>query len=277
MSLLNTDTLTFSTLDSLAFASARGRLKEHAGAIRTIASDLGPFLEFWHLSAAGLLPEPQQTSCLALDGIAPFYGELETGRPRWICPTTRSQGFFRTALQSGDDELSWVAFGVDAQRAATSVGFSRSTAQQLVGALGELVDNIYEHSDASKSGLAAFKAGQGVFEFVVCDRGIGVLQSLRTCPDHANLHDHGDALRLTLTEGVSRFGPNAGRGKGFRPLFVGLANLWGSLRFRSGDHALTIDGQGPALITAKTAQKPPLPGFFASVVCRLNGQRGAQP
>jgi hypothetical protein len=34
----------------------------------------------------------------------------------------------------------------------------------------------------------------------------------------------------------------AKRGNGFRPLFQGLANLNGTLRFRSGDQALTMDG-----------------------------------
>jgi hypothetical protein len=69
--------------------------------------------------------------------------------------------------------------------------------------------------------------------------------------------------------GVSRFGPQAKRGDGFRPLFIGLANLNGSLRFRSGDHALIIDGRKLDVIAAKTAQKVHLQGFLISVACRL--------
>jgi hypothetical protein len=65
---------------------------------------------------------------------------------------------------------------------------------------------------------------------------------------------------------VSRFGA-PDRGKGFRPIFTGLANLSGLLRFRSGDHALGIDGQSPSLVKAHTAQKLILPGFLASVTC----------
>jgi hypothetical protein len=41
--------------------------------------------------------------------------------------------------------------------------------------------------------MVAFKATAAGFEFVVCGRGIGVLQSLRTCSDDAHLADHGQA------------------------------------------------------------------------------------
>jgi hypothetical protein len=71
------------------------------------------------------------------------------------------------------------------------------------------------------------------------------------CPQHAALGDHSKALQSALTDGISRFGSDTGRGHGFRPIFLGLANLRGSLRFRSGDHALVIDGTSPSLMTAK--------------------------
>jgi len=137
-----------------------------------------------------------------------------------------------------------------------------------VAAVGELYSNVYEHSGAAATGLVAFRALPHRFEFVVSDRGIGVLDSLRSCADYEALSDCGEALRLTLTDGVSRHGADAGRGRGFRPLFVGLANLDGALRFRSGDHALIIDGSNPSLMIARTAQKPPLKGFMISVACK---------
>jgi len=76
------------------------------------------------------------------------------------------------------------------------------------------------------------------------------------------------ALKLALTDGVSRYGPESGRGLGPRPLFRGLANLNSMLRFRSGDHALTIEGQNPVVIPAKLWQKPVIQGLFAAVTCR---------
>ena len=130
-----------------------------------------------------------------------------------------------------------------------------------------MYSNIYEHSDAARTGLIAFMARSGSFEFVATDRGKGVLDSLRTCPQYTSLDDYGEALRLTLTDGISRHGAGTGRGKGFRPLFIGIANLNGSLRFRSGDHALVIDGRSPSLMTARLAEKPKISGFFASAKC----------
>ena len=64
---------------------------------------------------------------------------------------------------------------------------------------------------------------------------------------------------VPIYNGVSRFGAQSGRGTGFRPIFVGLANLAGMLRFRSGDHALVIDGQKIGDMSAVTAQKVRLP------------------
>jgi hypothetical protein len=101
----------------------------------------------------------------------------------------------------------------------------------------------------------------------VSDRGRGILETLRSCPTYSHVTDHGNALMLALTEGVSRYGPNTSHGFGFRPIFNGLANLRGLLRFRSGDHALTLDGTGPSLTSAKPAQKTPVSGFIASVTC----------
>jgi hypothetical protein len=120
------------------------------------------------------------------------------------------------------------------------------------------------------TGLAAYRATVRRFEFVVSDGGIGVLASLASGPDYPDLTDHAEALRLMLTEGVSRYGKAAKRGTGFRPLFRGLANLNGTLRFRSGDQALTMDGVNAASIPWKPAEKPMLRGLVASVICSLD-------
>lgn len=261
--------LTFAALDGLAFAAERGRLNERPAGPELSACALGPVLELAQLSASGLLPSPSKALWLSLDGIGAFEAALRTGQPRWICTASGATGFFRLASAWTDDDTAWVGFGLAAQKAAVAIGFHRRIAAQFVGALGEMVSNIYEHSGAPASGIVAFRAASGSFEFVVADRGIGVLDSLRTCPEYAKLADHGEALRLALTDGVSRFGPEAKRGNGFRPLFVGLANLSGSLRFRSGDHALVIEGQKINAMAARTAQKARLPGFLSSVSCRL--------
>jgi hypothetical protein len=262
------DGLAFAALDGLAFAAQRGRLKELPPDMAYGAAALGPFLELRQLGAEGLLPCPDKAAWLALDGLSAFETALRSGQRQWICPSSRATGFLRTGPDWSEDDTAWIGFGLAAQKAAVAVGFHRRIAAQFVAALGEMISNIHEHSGASNSGIAAFRAGAEEFELVVVDHGMGVLKSLQTCPDYAYLSDHGEALQLALTNGVSRFGPKAKRGQAFRPIFVGLANLSGSVCFRSGDHALVIDGQKLDTMATKTAQKPHLQGFLVSVACR---------
>lgn len=257
----------FATLDDLAFAAERGRLNQDVIPVR-IAKEIGPLLELAHVSQNHLLPSPQVAPWLMLDGLTPMVQALDSGTVRWVSSESHFAGFLRTSTSLPQDETLWTAFGLSAQKAAISAGFPKGIAAQLVAAIGELHSNIYEHSQAPGTGVVAYRAAPGQFEFAVSDSGIGVLESLRGGPDHLTLRDHGDALRLTLTSGVSRYGSESGRGYGFRPLFVGLANLSGALRFRSGDHALLIDGRNPSLTTARPAQKPALQGLVVSVSCR---------
>ena len=168
-----------------------------------------------------------------------------------------------------EDETEELTFKLAAQIAAHTVGFPRKLAAQLIGAFEEIQGNVYDHSGASGTGLAAYRATARRFEFVVSDGGMGVLGSLRSCDDYAQLTDHAEALKLMLVDGVTRYGKGTGHGSGFRPLFQGLANLNGELRFRSGDQALTIDGLNPGSIPANTSEKPLIGGFVASVTCTL--------
>ena len=55
----------------------------------------------------------------------------------------------------------------------------------------------------------------------------------------------------------------------FVPSLPGWRTLSGELRFRSGDHALTIDGMNPSLPAARQAEKTPIRGFLAAVSCTL--------
>lgn len=136
----------------------------------------------------------------------------------------------------------WVMFQRRLLNAAEKAGFSRGVAPGLTGAFGEMADNAFRHSLRPLTAVAGYRWSEGAFEYVVADAGQGVLASLRSCPDYADLQDSGDALRMALTEGESCLGRGSGRGRGFRQVFVSLSNLHGRLRVRSGDHVLTIDG-----------------------------------
>lgn len=170
-------------------------------------------------------------------------------------------------MNGSDAESLRMAFFKRAERAAHSAGFSKKTASGICGAIQEMSDNVTQHSERIDSGLIGYRWLQGEFEFVVADSGIGILNSLRKCPAHSALADHGAAICLAL-DGNSRFGIGAGHGFGFRQLFVNLAGLHGSLRFRSGDHSVEIDGSSPGVAMARTAQQAIFQGFMLSAVCR---------
>lgn len=259
--------LSFSDVDGLGFAARRGRLPHYEAVLDLTAHDLGPFMEYLLLAAAGIVPRPGEARWLSLGELTDLYRSLRARHARWLCPRTRQMGVFRTEAHVPEDDSPWVGFCLAAQKAAVAVGFPKQTAAQLVAALGELQSNIYEHSGAPMTGIVVFRGRPGCFEFVIADWGVGVLASLRRCEAYATITDHREALQLALTNGVSRFGPSSGRGYGFRDLFTGLANLNSSLRFRSGNAALTIEGCNPGSIPWTREEKILMRGFFVSVAC----------
>ncbi|MDE0331130.1 MAG: hypothetical protein OXL41_04615 [Nitrospinae bacterium] len=236
------------------------------------AHDLGPVIELRQLSTSGLLPSPNKVSWLNLGSVATLYRALLGGQSQWLCSKSRQIGFLRTACNQPTNDTVWTRLALRIQQGVSAASFPKKIAIQLLAAIGELYSNLYDHSEAPETGLIVFRVEQNRFEFVVADQGIGILKSLKSCAEYAVLDDHGEALRLTLTDGISRHGTGASRGYGFRPLFIGLANLNGSLRFRSGNHALVIDGQNPSLMTARIAEKVPMAGFLVSVVCELDNR-----
>ena len=264
--------LTLPVVDALAFAAVRGCLQTTLAESRNVyaADELGPLVEFLHAVRAD--DTISSTDLVRLVTATGSLGEvlsgLVFGRPGCLAADGRLAGFYRTGSDAEGEEDEWISFLMAARRATTVAQFPAREGAQIVAAMRELRSNIDEHSGAPGSGIVAFKAGiPGHFEFVVADQGRGVLDSLRSSQEYAGLNSHARALRLALEEGESRKGRGIGNGNGFRPIFAGLADMRGRLRFRSGDHALVIDGRFD-LTTAAIAQKAMLPGFIAMVSCR---------
>jgi hypothetical protein len=156
--------------------------------------------------------------------------------------------------------------------ARKAMPFKRSVSQakaNICGALQELVDNIFEHSESAQTGLLMFLGAADSFELAVGDAGIGVLASLRSNPAYSFLTDSGAALTFALTDGHSRYGRSEGRGSGFTTLFRALRTLDADLRFRSGNYSLEVVGRSPALNGAHLSQKAQLRGFVVSLRLRF--------
>ncbi len=254
-------------MDELAFTNTAGKadlLDVAPGSYLPVT--LGPLIEFLYLTASGTLPSDGM-QWLRDTQIDAFLKAWCHGRFSWLSQAGHL-GFIRTTGNAAWETDS-VAFLMEAQRAAREISRLPGTIPgQMAAAILELAGNIEEHSGAVETGALAFRASAGAFEFVVADRGIGVLHSLRGSPEFLLLDDHGRALELALTDGVSRF-QDPRRGHGFRPIFQGLTNINGYLRFRSGDHAIIMDGTNQSLATAQLAQKPYFTGFLASVTCSV--------
>ena len=250
--------LSFELLDDIALAAASGAITP-AELPSTLATDLGPLVEFVHAGLALRL-----NGWLDLGRHKDLTNAILSGR-KWFSDSG-TQGFVSMS-EITDQYSDWTDFAMRAKRAATGVGFAPDDAGQLVAAIGELRGNVEEHSEDPDTGYFVYDATPGRFEFVAADSGIGVLRSLRTHPHYADVRDAGTALNLALSEGVSRHYDDRGRGKGFRPIFIGLANASEHLRFRSGDHTREMTRDDDGKLIASTRQKAELPGFFCSVRC----------
>ncbi len=263
-----TGELTFDIVDDLVAAHKRGRLV--APPDNGFApSRIGPLIELSFESHDGRSGPLLRSAWVDAAIQADLQVAIRGSQNVWL-DSQQHSGFLRTVfdpLQSRDDATR-THFLMAVRKAAEAVGFTIPTSQSLAAAIREMESNVHEHSGKAITGIIAFQARPGDFEFVVGDAGVGILATLREAPEYKQLADHGRALHAALQEGVSRYGRSIDRGNGFRDLFRGLGDLSAELRFRSGDHALTISGQ-PDLRQAVLAQKAYFQGFLASVRCRL--------
>lgn len=163
----------------------------------------------------------------------------------------------------------WDQWTLHAENIAKSKGLNSQLIAALMGAMVEIQDNIYEHSGAPETGLVAYAVTAESFEFVVADRGVGVLRTLQENPRYADLPDAGVALQEMIKDGVSRFPSETGHGRGFSQLFRALVGQNAELRFRSGDHSLTMrPTEDPLHGRTILAQVAPLDGLAISVFYR---------
>jgi anti-sigma regulatory factor (Ser/Thr protein kinase) len=148
----------------------------------------------------------------------------------------------------------------------TQSGFPTRLARGLTGAVAEMVDNVWHHSETEKSGVLAYQVRRRKFRFSVADFGIGVLASLSKNPRYSWLRSSMDAIQQAIQPGVSS---DDGGGMGFPSLFHSLADLWGSVRVRSGEAALLMDRSGDDR-THDHIYLPSLPGVHVSIRSALD-------
>lgn len=263
----------FAGADEILATGQMGRLA-HIGQVAVLRSGrIGPLVEI----AAGRRVRPSAYANVAtLPPLVPMLDRALTDAVvSGLDPGSRL-GIFPLRLlgPEGTPTDEWILWFSRADQAARAAGFSSSVAALIVGAFGELQDNVFRQSQGWADALVAFAVTQEGFELVVSDSGVGVRDSLRTHPDYKDIPDAGAALRVALANGESRFGRASGCGLGIGQIFRALASQDGDLRFRSDDYALEIRGYSPTLQgDLELRHKASLPGLTVSVLCRPFGRR----
>jgi len=258
------ETLTFDLLDDICLGVQGGTVTA-TDLPSTNVDALGPLLELRH-AVPSLVSGAGGSVWLKTDRYAKLLGQMQSNA--WFEETTGRLGYVSISMLK-NDPLAWTDFVMRIKRAAVSAGFSDDHAAKLAAAIVEFYNNVIDHSVDIASAYVSYAASHGRFEFSVADFGIGVLASLRTNPAYKSLSDSGSALELALGEGVSRHYEEDGHGFGFRPLFVGLANISRYMRFRSGDYGRDLVRNKDGSIDARTTQLAHIPGFVCHVQCDL--------
>lgn len=265
---------TFESADDLLWQAVAGRLPQLPPLTLARSGRIGPLVEL----AIARLATPDAYRGVTVE--PPIFHQIEhalcSGAITGAGAHDRAGVFplSRFALAAGADNAHWDQWVKHAENAGVTAGLPRSLVTGLMGAIGELQDNVFEHSGRPATGLLAYGASNGAFELVVADAGRGVLASLHENPEFAHLADSGAALRVAASDGASRYARDTGHGYGIGQLFRALAQDAAELRFRTGDHALRLWGDAPSLTgQVELAQKAWLRGLVISVRCATGPPR----
>lgn len=175
------------------------------------------------------------------------------------------------------DDIAGTAWSLFLQRFTRGlrgpVGLNTQLAHGVAAAFGEMVDNVLQHSTpfGTTSGVVGYQIGPRRFSFAVADLGIGVLASLRENPKWHSLGSSVRALDAAVRKNATRRTEFA-EGNGFKTVLRNLADMNATLRFRSGDGLLTLDGRHSASVARLRAVEstgPHMGGTQVSVRCQM--------
>lgn len=268
------------TVEQLQQAAEAGRPTSEFLA-RLEGATLAGLLEYgcarWHCRSLPPLPSAltNSTAGMSLQKIRSGLGVRSTGDQKLPSRSLFPEVYEFFALEGEDPTTlrAWNEFLLRFRQSAKSIGFSHNQAQGIAAAFGEMADNATIHSRSPIGTLVGYSALNGAATFCVADVGIGVLGSLRECKEFVSLRSHTEALRTALQDGATCRG-NGNGGFGFRQIFKSLTNLWGTLRFRSGEGCLTMDGTGLDANLGTQDFVVHRPGFQVTICCRTGPKSG---
>ncbi|MCZ2154824.1 MAG: ATP-binding protein [Bryobacterales bacterium] len=139
------------------------------------------------------------------------------------------------------------------------------TAKALTGAVSEIINNVWQHAQATSPGLLVYQLEPERVHIGVADMGVGVLNSLRTNPRYSSLTTSMAALKKAMAVGVTRY-DEQGHGYGFDTLLRAVADQWGAVRLRTGQAVLEFHSTTD-LRHATTGYGVDLPGLQIVFTC----------
>lgn len=191
--------------------------------------------------------------------------ERQNSEPALMTP--QAYEFIVLAINEDMTGSRWREFGCRFAMSAKSVGFQWQKALEISAAMQEMADNAVYHSESSTGILVGYEAVQNYAACVIADLGIGVLESLRSNERYQHLTAHVDAIETALKPGESRYGYGKG-GTGFASVFKYVAEARGTLRFRSGEAFVSLDGQDEHADRTIIRSVAFRPGLQVSICCR---------
>lgn len=253
----STTLLDFSVLNHIALGIARGRVNAEAPP-HCSASALGPLAEAISVTTPRKGSRFAALSWIELGQFQNLVDDVRAG-------VTREQATGVTTGWIAADRIEkkthWTGFLMRVSSVVKTAGFDDHSKSAIMATYGEFRSNVIEHAGDLCGSFAAFHLSEAALEILVSDLGRGVLDSLREHPAHTQLDDHGSALKLAVSRGVSRHS-DPQRGNGFSFLFEGLANRFNHIRLRSGDHALDVNRSGAGAPSERTSQAAHIPGLL---------------
>ena len=223
-----------------------------------IAQGLGPVIETAFIASTWEHSLLAELDWIRADGFCDVLHDLRSQQ------TQEQRTGVTTGWTCGDvlgDDISWTGFLIRVSGACKVGGFEGRTKNAIMATFGEFRSNILEHAGKTNGAFTAFHLGIDGLEIVVADQGLGALASMRNAKKYQTLNDSGQALKLIVTDGVSRH-DDPERGHGFTHLFQGLANRFNHIRLRSGDHALEVFRTNGERSTERISQKANIPGLL---------------
>jgi anti-sigma regulatory factor (Ser/Thr protein kinase) len=228
----------------------------------------------WHYPSLAALPALIFSSPLgrSLQEVMSELGLRTTGRqkqpPRTVTPSAH-EFFVLEGSNSPTTEQDWLEFLVRFRQSVKSAGFNMERAKGIAAALGEMADNATIHANTPVGVLVGYHVIHGATVCCVADVGIGVFASLTSHEAYRHVQSHKEAVRLALRRGVTRYGPGQG-GLGFYNVFKALAAMSGTLRFRSGEGCVSMDGTDVDADKGEESYVIFRPGFQVTICCRTS-------